>query len=199
MKLRCGNVEVGCCFSRVPLEFEGMPYQDVFGLKNNKTVAETLDHRRYANFRTDVVAKYPYDLAKPLGSFLLELKRKQDMFYKQFLNKYGDLTYSTFKIAASPFLDSKGIYAYMVGDEVKYIGRCKDNMRKRVNQGYGKIHPKNCYLDGQATNCHLNAKIAAERSAVTLWLHEMESAQEIESLEREIIREVNPSWNIQRG
>ena len=96
-------------------------------------------------------------------------------------------------------MDNKGVYAYLAGDELKYIGRCKDSIKKRVNQGYGKIHPKNCYLDRQATNCHLNARITAEKSEVTLWLHKMNSASEIESLERELIRLCNPPWNIQRG
>jgi len=82
---------------------------------------------------------------------------------------------------------------------VKYIGRCKDSMKKRINQGYGKIHPKNCYLDGQATNSHLNARITAEKKKITLWLHEMDSETEIELLERELIRAYNPPWNIQRG
>ncbi|MFK4618979.1 hypothetical protein ABIF50_002256 [Bradyrhizobium diazoefficiens] len=63
-----------------------------------------------------------------------------------------------------------GVYAYFVGDDLKYIGRCKDSMKKRINHGYGKVHPKNCYLDGQSTNCHLNALIAPLRESVSLWL-----------------------------
>jgi hypothetical protein len=60
--------------------------------------------------------------------------------------------------------------AVLVGDELKYIGRGKDSMKKRVNCGHGKIHPKNCYLDGQSTNCDLNALIAPVREDVSLWL-----------------------------
>lgn len=33
---------------------------------------------------------------------------------------------------------------------------------KRIQQGYGVIHPKNYHLDGQAANCHLNALILSE-------------------------------------
>jgi len=197
MKLRCGDREYE--FIQVALVFEGNSYQDVFSHKNNKTVAQTLKHRRYAKLKEEVERRYPGSLEKPLGKFLAQLKKAGDGFYRRFLNKYGDLTYSTFKIENTAYLESKGVYAYLVGDEVKYIGRCKDSMKKRINQGYGKIHPKNCYLDGQATNSHLNARITAEKKKITLWLHEMDSETEIELLERELIRAYNPPWNIQRG
>jgi len=199
MKLRCEGAGTEYDFSHVALVFDGTPYQDAFSQKNNKTVLETLKHKRYAKLKNEVLTKYPESLEKPLGLFLLELKRRKDVFYERFLNRYGDLIYSQFRIENSSFLDSRGVYAYLVEDELKYIGRCKDSMRKRINQGYGKIYPKNCYVDGQTTNCHLNARIAAERNEVTLWFHEMELEEEIESLEKALIREFQPPWNIQRG
>jgi hypothetical protein len=104
-----------------------------------------------------------------------------------------------FFITDQTVLQSKGVYAYLLGDELKYIGRCKDSMKKRIDQGYGKIHPKNCYLDGQATNCHLNSRITEVKDNVTLWLYQMESPSEIESMERALIRSCHPPWNIQRG
>ncbi len=199
MKLSCGHSGFDCEFTPVELSFDGKPYWDIFGQKNNKTVSETLEHRRYAKLKGEVFEKYPISLDKPLGAFLLELKKDGDVFYKRFLNKYGDLRYSVFAITDPAYFDSKGVYAYMSGDELKYIGRCKDSMKKRVNQGYGKIHPKNCYLDGQATNCHLNSKITETKSKITLWLCQMESPSEIGSVERELIRSCTPPWNIQRG
>ena len=85
------------------------------------------------------------------------------------------------------------------GEDLKYIGRCKDSMKKRVDQGYGKIHPKNCYLDGQATNCHLNSRITACEQDITLWLSPLDNNEEIERLEARLIRQCAPPWNIQRG
>ncbi len=199
MKLSCGDRGNEYEFFRVALVFEGRLYQDVFAHKNNKTVGQTLEHRHYAKLKKEIIDRYSDSLGMPLGEFLKELKYAGDSFYKRFLNKYGDLTYSIFKIADAACLESKGVYAYLAGDELMYIGRCKDSMRKRVNQGYGKIHPKNCYLDGQATNCRLNAGITAQANEITLWLHEMESEAEIEFLERELIRAYNPPWNMQRG
>jgi len=94
MKLRCGDREYE--FIQVALVFEGNSYQDVFSHKNNKTVAQTLKHRRYAKLKEEVERRYPGSLEKPLGKFLAQLKKAGDGFYRRFLNKYGDLTYSTF-------------------------------------------------------------------------------------------------------
>ena len=185
-------------FERVPLRFEYGTYREVFAQKNNKTLGQTLDHHRYARIAKQVLPEYASSMGIPLGNFLLELKRKGDESYRRFLNKYGDLTYSTFAIADEAYLNTKGVYAYYVSNELKYIGRCRDSMKKRLNQGYGKIHPKNCYIDGQATNCHLNAKITQAGDGVSLWLCQIESDQEIEMIEPQLIRRYSPPWNIQR-
>ncbi len=185
-------------FERVPLRFDGGAHSDVFAEKNNKTLEQTLVHRRYARLARLVLPKYASCLARPLGKFLCELKCNGDDGYLRFLNKYGDLTYSTFAIAHEGSLGAKGVYAYWVDEELKYIGRCRDSMRKRVNQGHGKIHPKNCYLDGQATNCHLNALITQARNSVSLWLCAIASDEEIERTELQLLRRYSPPWNIQR-
>ncbi len=136
----------------------------------------------------------------PLGSFLSELKQKEDSCYRKFLNPHGDLTYSMFTLADRRHLDAKGIYAYYFGSELRYIGRCIDSMKCRINNGYGKIHPKNCYIDGQATNCHLNALITQSRSRedISLWICQILADEDIKMTERLLIRQHEPPWNIQR-
>lgn len=198
MRLVCSDTEAYCEFESVPLHSDGDRYTDVFAQKNNKTLGQTLEHQRYAKFKTEVMSQYRDFLDVPLGEFLLGLKHEGDNFYTRFLNRYGDLEYSTFVIADEKYLNDKGVYAYLAGDELKYIGRCRDSMKKRINQGYGKIHPKNCYLDGQATNCHLNARITASAQNISLWLSSMEF-EEIEVREQQLIRRHNPPWNIQRA
>ncbi|SRR6266513_2281901 len=198
MKLRSAVTSTEYEFNSVALFFEDGIHSEVFGQKNNKTVLETLEHQRYAKLRHQVEGAYPNQLQEPLGRFLLRLKRNSDDFYRKFLNKYGDDEYSIFRIENKEVLGRRGIYAYTVTDDLKYIGRCQDSMRKRVNQGYGKIHPKNCYIDGQATNCRLNALITTGKEAVRLWFCELDLA-EIEPVERALISEHKPPWNIQRG
>lgn len=151
-------------FLRIPLNFSSDRHVDVFAMKNNKSLRDTLKHNRYKHLSEKCLADYHRHLDDPLGYTLLQLKQDGDQFYKRFLNRFGDIEYSTFSVADQSVADARGVYAYYVGDQLKYVGRCKDSIRKRVNQGYGKIHSKNCYRDGQATNCHINACITAESS-----------------------------------
>lgn len=180
------------------MDFTGDRIEDVFAGKNNKTLRETITHRRYRALAEVCEAGYVKHLDTPLGDVLRQLKAAGDPFYRQFLNAYGDLTYSSFSIADPSALAARGVYTYYVGDDLKYVGRCKDSMKKRVNQGYGKIHPKNCFRDGQATNCHLNALITGATSEVTLWLCRMDQGDEIGTVESQLIQRYAPPWNIQR-
>jgi hypothetical protein len=185
-------------FVRVHLRFDGGVSTNVFGLKNNKTLGQTLKDDRYAGLTQTVLLQYASCLEMPLGSFLLDLKHRGDAIYRQFLNRFGDLTYSTFGIADDSYVNATGVYVYSSGEELKYIGRCKDSMKKRVNHGYGKIHPKNCYIDGQSTNCRLNALITPLRESVSLWLCPMRSVEEIELTEVLLLRRHDSPWNTQR-
>ena len=186
-------------FSEIELKFIGVPYQNVFGRKNNKTVAETLRHRLYRTLAAEVKECYPNILDEPLGTALLRLKQDGDPFYRRFLNLYGDLQYSTFRIATPKFESKIGVYAYFENKILRYIGRCTNSMKERVNQGHGKIYPKNCYLDGQTTDCRLNAKITEISESIMLRLWVIESKSEIERVEASMIREYEPAWNIQRA
>ncbi len=186
-------------FKQVNVRFLASSRCDLFAAKNNKTLAETLDQKRYARLRFEVERNYSDRLGEPLGEFLLGLKVAKDNFYRSFLNSYGDLEYCTFEIADSWALGLRGVYFYSVDDEVKYVGRCKDSMKKRINQGYGKIHPKNCYIDGQATNCRINALICEMKDRVSLWLLPLFDTDEIDSYEKSLLNVLDLAWNIQHG
>ena len=188
-------------FTDVSLKFIDDLYQDqdIFARKNNKTVSETLQHQRYKQFEKDVKECYPNILEEPLGKALLRLKQSGDMFYRYFLNPYGDLRYSTFHLSNTKFDYCTGVYAYFEGEHLRYIGRCRDSMKNRINQGYGKIHPKNCYLDGQATNCHVNAKVTETTETVSLRFCVIESKSDINRIETYLIQRHRPVWNLQRA
>ncbi len=184
-------------FQQASLQFRAGTNQDVFAQKINKTLAETILHRRYQNLSNVVHFDFASYLEWRLGDFLAELKRRENQFYRKFLNRYGDLTYCRFQIHASdPIRGQKGVYAFTSQGELRYIGRCRDSFSRRINQGYGTIHPKNCYRDGQATNCHLNSLIAPERLSVSLWVHVMTDDRLIEAVELQMIGRYQPPWNI---
>ncbi len=71
-------------------------------------------------------------------------------------------------------------------------------MQKRVNSGYGKISPKNCFKDGQSTNCKINALVTQNRGSVVLKIYPVDDVKEIEVLERQLIDELMPEWNGRR-
>ena len=183
-------------FEPVNLYFEDGYFENVFAKKNNKTVKDTLAHRRYVKLDKEVVKKYPQHLTWNLGEFILYLKSNNDKLYLKFLNKYGDGVYSRFLIKDEKLLNKKGVYIYTLSGQLQYVGRCRDSFRKRINQGYGKINPKNCYTDGQATNCHLNALITERRQDVRFFVYVADNNAEIEEIEKRLIALYSPPWNI---
>jgi hypothetical protein len=183
-------------FQAVALTFTARHRTDVFAYKNNKTVAETVAHRRYAHLSFVITHSYSQAHDKPLGSFLLECKQAGDALYRRFLNAYGDAHYCTFSIQDERAKAQKGLYCFVVDQAVMYIGRCRDSFGKRFNQGYGVIHPKNCYLDGQATNCHLNTLIDTYSTTVQCYIYPLLDNNIIEQREREFIQWYKPIWNI---
>lgn len=183
-------------FYSVELTFKSIGIENIFADKNNKTLKETLEHKRYSKLKEKVYLSYFEYLDWGLGHFLFHLKLLNDNFYLNFLNKNGDQTYSIFYIDDERYLNEKGLYAYIVDEEIKYIGRCRDSFRKRLNQGYGKIHPKNCYIDGQSTNCHLNHLITVNKENIRFFVCPMNDEKKIVTSEEAIIKEMKPEWNL---
>ena len=196
MKLLWNNREIK--FQPVTLHFTNGGIKNIFAKKNNKSLRETLVHKRYQNFSSTVNSNYSAYLDWDLGKFLLKLKSNGDTFYLRFLNKYGDKEYCQFYIDDERFQSQKGLYIFVVSGHLQYVGRCLDTFRKRINQGYGKIHPKNCYIDGQTTNCHINSLIAERKNEVAFFTSSMKIEDEIKKLEKNLIRLYQPRWNTSR-
>ena len=72
---------------------------------------------------------------------------------KMLLLDEGHLDFCKFKLKNAK--DVCGVYAWVINNEVVYIGEAK-NIKKRFNTGYGIISPRNCYQGGQKTNCKMN-------------------------------------------
>lgn len=164
--------------------------------KNNKTLFETFEHnKKYLRLKLEFGDKYTDYNKSNLGDFLKEIKELNDNNYSKFLNKYGDEIFCEFKISDN--LKDKGIYCYVDGDIIKYVGRCTDNFKKRINQGYGKIYPKNPFIDGQATNCRVNALINSNKNVkFGVYLMTDKTTEEIKALEKQILTLQRFEWNI---
>jgi len=181
------------------LSMEEKNLTNIFAKKNNKTLCETVYNdnpkNKYKKFKQIVDLRYSKYKDFPLGEFLSWLKSSNDFFYKDFLNKYGDGNFCKFTLVDKHLTAQKGIYCYCIDGGLVYIGRCLDSFQKRVNQGYGNIHPKNCYIDGQQTNCRINSLINSERGKLSFHIHPMLDNSQIKDLEKHLIRKYNPIWN----
>lgn len=68
------------------------------------------------------------------------------------LSHYGDGVFCCFRIEAGNW---PGVYLWVVEGNIIYIGETSA-LRRRFNEGYGNISPRNCYVGGQSTNCKMN-------------------------------------------
>jgi len=184
-------------FMDTPLAFGACHVTDLFARKNNKTVGETICHPKYVQLVGRITAEYQESIHAKLGRFLYELKQRGDPFYREFLNAHGDGEYCEFKLKDPGVKRLKGLYCFTVDARLKYIGKSTDSFAKRIDHGYGTIHPKNCYRDGQSTNCHLNGLIATASGEVRLHVHPMVVDDTIELSERALIFQYDPDWNVQ--
>ena len=192
----CEGENISIAFREVRLKFEDVVYQNVFICKNNRTVAQTILHKRYQNLASRAKQDYSQALQIPIGTFLLNLKNQGDAFYKEFLNDCGDLVYCRFCIADEERRKKRGIYIYTVGKEIRYVGRCLNSFERRINNGHGRISPKSCFIDGQKTDCHLNNLALKNKDKLQLFAAVIKDAERLKKLERCMIRECNPLWNI---
>lgn len=193
-------------FDKIELIIQERNIENIFKENNKRTLQYKLD--KAINDRKDCLHKIAIRqkekhrdcLNLNFGEFLMKLKEEGDSDYILYLNKYGDKKYCFFKI--EKHLSDKGIYCFIVENEIVYIGRSRKTFKERINE-YGKISAYKCLKDGQNTNCNVNSKIN-ELNQVFVGFHLMSQStdEEIIDLEKKIInnqKKITELWNIQRN
>lgn len=105
----------------------------------------------------------------------------------------GEGPFCKFSISRQ-WLGKPGVYVFLVDSAATYVGEC-ECLVKRMNQGYGNIAPRNCFVGGQQTNVRINRLIrdaALEGRNVELVFCGSNSRTRIES---EMIKTLTPPWN----
>ena len=170
--------------------------ENVFSCKSNRTLAEMLKKEKYLKLSASFEEDLPEYGDMNIGAFLILLKKRGDDKYGKFLNINGDKRYCKFTLTDVD-LSQKGLYVYVLNNEIKYLGRCLTNFKDRIISNYGRITATNCYKDGQSTNCHINSIINNTSVNVFVGFYPMTDNEEVKSLERKILITNNFEWNIQ--
>lgn len=110
------------------------------------------------------------------------------------LNPHGAGPFCRLRIGADR--REAGVYAVVVDGDVRYVGICDDLGERWGPRGYGAIHPRNCYVGGQSTNCKINAAVLREvkagREPLLFFTPMLDGRREFEA---RIFRELRPPWN----
>lgn len=108
----------------------------------------------------------------------------------------GYLDFCKFKLQKAK--DVCGVYAWVINNEVVYIGEAK-NIRKRFNTGYGIISPRNCYKGGQKTNCKMNNVVYEtyeNGNQIDIYFFE---TQNYKTVEKELLLDITTRYNVKNN
>ena len=113
------------------------------------------------------------------------------------LNKYGKGPFCKFKIGKG--IKSAGVYFILCEDDIRYIGQTINLEGRWNSNGYGGISPRNCFKNGQETNCRLNNLIYESQISheeLFLWYCSLiNEKSKLDEVEHSLISKFQPIWN----
>ncbi len=99
--------------------------------------------------------------------------------------EFCEIRLEKFSNTSIPF---SGVYLWIVDNKIKYVGETID-MKKRFNNGYGHISPRNIFKGGQSTNCKMNKfalNMFNQGKDINIYFHEA-SKNDRENIEKNIL------------
>ena len=113
------------------------------------------------------------------------------------LHAYGRGLFCKFKF---PNLDNRpGVYALQIDNEFRYVGQTINLAQRWGPVNYGSISPRNCFNEGQPTNCRINHhmwKAGSNNADISLWFLEVTGGKpDLDRIENELIYQLDPIWN----
>lgn len=186
-------------FEKIGIEVLETGLENVFSRFDKMTLEQLVHQKKYEHLCKTTQQQYSALLGDPAGQALLELKEGKHGFYREFLNNYGDLSYTKFVVEGSEeSLKKKGVYLVLCDEELVFTGVCARSFRERFNQHLGNISAKGCYRDGTATHCHINAQLTRKLAGhhMSFAICTMEHKKEMNALKNAIINRFEPIWNL---
>ena len=109
-------------------------------------------------------------------------------------NCKSETEFVVFKIKDLPKVN--GVYIWVDGKDISYIGETK-NFRDRFSyKGYGKIYSYNCLKSGQSTNCKMNHEILNMYRNGKFFRLYFQETENYKKLEKELIETIQPRLNV---
>lgn len=186
-------------FYKVDINVKESGFKNTFAKFDKMTLGELVRQKKYEHLKSDTEKLYPQLLDIAAGQAVLLIKRSGDSFYKQFLNNYGDLTYSRLVVNGSEdLMEKNGVYTVIVNDELVFCGVCARSFRERFNQHIGNISAKGCFKDGTATHCHINAQLTQKIGVSKMYFSicSLDDKVKMIQLKNDIIKRFEPEWNL---
>jgi hypothetical protein len=161
----------------VKLNFSGGSREDLFA-RAQTPLQEILQNPAFCHLLSPINARYSRYLPMKTGLFLGQLKERHDPFYREFLNRYGDEKYGTFRIEESNDGSKKGVLIVVVKREMYHAVNCPDTFRVMINDTFGRISSDDCFLNGDSTRCRINALLCTSRNDAGIYIHPCENEVE---------------------
>jgi hypothetical protein len=158
----------------VPLRFAGGAKEDTFA-RGQKILGELLDDPVFSHLKPQVQVKYSRYMEMKTGLFLGQLKERHDSFYREFLNRYGDERYGSFRAEESGETGKKGVLIVVVNRALYEVVDCQDLFRTMINDTFGRIGPDDCLLSGDPVRCKVNAVLSTHKKEAGLYVHAAEA------------------------
>jgi hypothetical protein len=181
-QLKDGSLAVPCegkirYFRPVILRFASGVKEDVFA-RGQKTLEDLLKNPAFEHLQSPVNAKYSRYLPMKTGLFLGQLKERHDPFYREFLNRYGDEKYGSFRLEESGETEKNGVLIVVASRRLYQAVSCPDTFRTMINDTFGRIGPEDCLLSGDPVRCRINALLCNNKKEAGLYFHAMENEDE---------------------
>ena len=160
-------------FTMLALQYRRGGIHDLFS-RNTTLLTEIIRLPAYRHLAQVVQDDYARYLDVPVGFFLSELKSRKDVFYREFLHKYGDETFCICRTDTGGIAAERGVFVVAVKGEIRATGLCRTAFSQVVNNELGWLSPKTCYRDGDSARCRINALLCSHRKDGGVYVHPVE-------------------------
>jgi hypothetical protein len=174
-------------FKPVGISFSGGLKEGTFS-RMQTPLEEILLDPAFCHLRDPVLAKYSRYLPLKIGLFLSQLKERHDVFYREFLNPYGDEKYSMIRAEEAHDSGKSGVLLVIVNRSIYHTVDCPQSFRTTINETFGRIIPEHCYLNGDEIRCRINAVLSNNRKEAGLFMHVSENKEERERITGLLLR-----------